>query len=122
MKFDRSRVRLLGIVSILSALFVAGCASSSKEDSNESWVCFKKADKDEPCQCQTSPVGGKQEIIDHCGPDTVLESTGSANAECCKQWIWLNGKRVSAYYCSCYVSGTDSCNVAIGDEIVDSCP
>lgn len=99
-----------------------GCSSLDSGDSKKGWTCFKKNDADEPCQCQTTPVGGKQEIVDHCGPDTVLETTGSADAECCKLWLWLNGKPVSSYYCSCYVADSKSCNVGIGDEIVDVCP
>lgn len=120
--FVRLSVRWICVLSVSSALALGGCSSLGKDESKESWTCFKKGDTDEPCQCQTTPVGGKQEIIDHCGPDTVLASTGATDAECCKQWLWLNGKPVSAYYCSCYVTGSQSCNVAIGDEIVDSCP
>jgi hypothetical protein len=121
-------VRFAWLCSALSALAFGGCASSDKDGAggtgagNESWTCFKKSDAEEPCQCQTTPVGGKQEIIDRCGPELVQESDSAADAECCKLWLWLNGKRVSSFYCSCYLADSKSCNVASGDEIVDSCP
>ncbi len=61
--------------------------------------------------------------VDHCGPEFVQTDAGApADAECCKDWLWLDNKRVSAYYCCCYATGTRSCNVSIGDELVGSCP
>jgi hypothetical protein len=116
--------RVLGILGA-AALVLAGCSSLGKGDSGgsgESWTCFKTKDEKEPCQCQTTPVGGKPELVDHCDRDSVQTGAGPADAECCKNWLLLNGKRVSAPYCSCYVNGTRSCDAAIGDEIVDSCP
>jgi hypothetical protein len=114
---------LLWIAGAAVCWNLAGCASSSKDGaSNSSWICFKKESEKEPCQCQTTPVGGKQEIIDRCGPELVQADGGAAEAECCKDWLWLNGKQVSAYYCACYEKGVHTCNVAIGDELVDSCP
>lgn len=116
---------LLTISGAAACLQLLACSSLDKNDSssNGSWTCFMKEDVREPCQCQTTPVGGKQQIVDHCGPEFVTTDAGApADAECCKDWIWLNNKPVSAYYCSCYAKGTHSCNVAIGDELVDSCP
>jgi hypothetical protein len=52
----------------------------------------------------------------------VQSDGGAADAECCKAWLWLNGKPVSAYMCTCYTKSAKSCDVAIGDEIVDRCP
>ena len=102
---------------------LVGCSSLNQGDSSSSsWTCFKKNNEKEPCQCQTTPVGGMPELIDRCGPELVQADGVATEAECCKDWISLNGKRVSAYYCACYAKGSKSCNVAIGDEVVDSCP
>jgi len=116
-----------GCFSLAAAcLQLAGCSSLANDGtnsgSNSSWTCFKKESETEPCQCQTTPVGGKQEIVDHCGPEMVQSQGAPTEAECCKDWLWLNGKAVSAYYCACYAKGSHTCNVAIGDELVDSCP
>jgi hypothetical protein len=119
----RQAVWLLWIAGAVVYGNLSGCASPSKDGAaSSSWTCFKKASETEPCQCQTTPVGGKQEIIDRCGPELVRADGGAAEAECCKDWLWLNGKQVSAYYCACYAKGAHTCNDSIGDELVDSCP
>ena len=116
-------VWLLWIGGTAACIYLASCSSPSKDGtSSSSWTCFKTGSDTEPCQCQTTPVGGKHELLDRCSPDLVQVDGGPAEAECCKDWLWLNGKQVSAYYCSCYAKGVRSCNVAIGDELVDSCP
>src|SRR3954471_18507150 len=113
-----------GAVACVQWLACSPSLNTNDSSSSGSWTCFMTGDQREPCQCQTTPVGGKHEIVDHCGPESVQTDAGvaAADAACCKEWLWLDGKRVSAYYCSCYAAGVRACNAAIGDELVDSCP
>jgi hypothetical protein len=108
------------VLSVFGIAAPLGCSSGGTDGSDEGWTCFETNDEKEPCQCQTTPVGGKQEIVDECKADSV--QTGTEGAECCKLWLWVNGKPHSAYYCSCYAKDAKSCNTSIGDEIVERCP
>lgn len=112
-----------GAVACIQLLACTSALSKNDSSSSGSWTCFMTGDVREPCQCQTTPVGGKHEIVDHCTAELVQTDAGApADAECCRESLLLNGKRVSTYYCSCYATGVRTCNAAIGDELVDSCP